>query len=234
MSSEVRRPEASGWARSPEALAPATVSTKTVDSRTTSSSASRMSGRKPPTRSTWVAGDNHDPWISGAVAPVAHEMMSATETAASRSATATAGKSLVARGRQRWPLRLRITAPHRHLVEIPLGGMGQGQVGGELTGTDDQQPFGVGTGQMAGGQRRNRGGPASGQGVAVDRGRRQPGRTVEQQVGGVDGGMFGGGIGREVGDDLDANRLVVDPTRHQQQGSDRAVELGDVVHMTIG
>ena len=89
MSESAMMPLAMGWQMSPAwAAAVKRASTKMRQRRTASSSASRISSRKPPTRSRCWPGRSQRPWIRGVGDMVAAETMSASLIAASMLSTA--------------------------------------------------------------------------------------------------------------------------------------------------
>ena len=168
------------------------------------------------------------------MAPVTHETMSARPMLVSRSSEASAGR----------PSARRVSATdaaasgRRPQTSMPASGrtagVGPGHVGCQHAGAHDQEVLGVGAGQAVGGQSRDRGRAASCQLVAVENGGDLAGAAVEGEVGGVDRRHVGAGVGREVGDGLDADHLGVCPGRHQQEGSGAAAGKADRMHVTFG
>ena len=160
--------------------------------------------------------------------------MSACWTPASRSVVARAGRPSARSCPATASAASGLRPPDLDAGERADRGVGPGHVGRQPARSHHQQPLGVGAGQMIGGQRRDGCGAAVGQLVAVEHRAQLPGAAVEEQVGGVDGGRGGAGVGREVGDGLDADQLAVDPGRHQQQRALATVGQTDRMHMPLG
>ena len=178
----VDAPARKASATSPPSLSAASVSTNTRARRSASSSASRISRLKAPTRSRCWPSRSHAPAISGA----ARQRRAADDVGGARRALQILGDANAPTLRGKGGGELfgpgATMVPYRHLIDRPNGGVGAHQERGERAGPDHQQPARVAARQKPRGESRRGGGAPVREARSVHHGERLAGVARLQNV----------------------------------------------------